>query len=80
LKEELKPAKQQFKEEKMKPKNSKAVSQPLRAKSDVTLKKRDINQAGQCVGNLEGNGVQKSMAEAPSIIAKIEEHFWELRG
>jgi hypothetical protein len=47
LKDKLKPAKQQFKDEKKKTENSKAIGQPLRAKSDEILKKQGIDRAAQ---------------------------------
>ena len=72
LKEELKGARQQFKDKKKKPENSKANGQPLRAKSDAALKRRGIDQAANFGGDLEGNRVRKLMAEAPAIIAEIE--------
>jgi hypothetical protein len=75
LKDKLKPAKQQFKDEKKKTENSKAFGQPLRAKSDEIHKKRGIDRAAQFGGDLEGNGIQKLMAEAVSIIDDIEEQL-----
>jgi hypothetical protein len=66
LKDKLMPSKQQFKEKKTE--NSKAFRQLLRAKSDEILKKRGVNLAAQFGGDLEGNVIQKLMAEAFSII------------
>jgi hypothetical protein len=47
MKDKLKPPKQQFKDEKKKTENSKAIGQPLRAKSDEILKKQGIDRAAQ---------------------------------
>jgi hypothetical protein len=58
LKDTLKPAKQQFKDEKKKTENSKAFGQPLRAKSDGILKKQGIDRAAQFGGDLKGNGIR----------------------
>jgi hypothetical protein len=73
LRDRLKQSRQQFNNEKKKPENGKAFGQPLRAKSDKILKERGIDRAAQFGGDLEGNGIQKLMTEAISIIDDIEE-------